>query len=68
VNSIASQLTGMQPSEFSTAFSSIGTIFTMGCCLVFNLILMVGLGALGGYLWFLYKSKKAAPPPQQVIS
>jgi hypothetical protein len=68
ITSVANQLTGTQSSAFDSTISTISTFFTAGCCVVIDLILMVGLGALGGYLWFAYKNKKAAPPPPQAIS
>jgi len=67
VNSVAGQLTGLPASEFETTFSSLGTFFTLGCCVILDLILMIGLGALGGYLWFLYKNRSAAPQPPQPL-
>lgn len=65
INSVASQLTGMQSSEFNSTISTISSFFTLGCCVAIDLVVMVGLGALGGYLWFAYK-RKSAPPPQVV--
>ncbi len=72
VNSLAAQLTGMESSAFNSTSSAAGTaislIVSLGCCVILDLVLMVGLGALGGYLWFQYKGRKAAPQPPQVIS
>jgi hypothetical protein len=68
VNSLASQITGMGYSEFNSATSVVTTYVTLGCCACLELLLMGGLGALGGYLWFAYKNKKSAPQPPQVIS
>jgi hypothetical protein len=68
ISSVANQLTGTQTSAIDSTVSTITSFFTLGCCVIIDLILMVGLGALGGYLWFAYKNKKAAPLPPQAIS
>ncbi|MGD0175098.1 MAG: hypothetical protein ABSC61_11850 [Anaerolineales bacterium] len=68
VNSLAGQITGMGSAAFDSTSSTLGTFVSLGCCAILNLVLMVGLGALGGYLWYLYKGKNAAPPPSQIIS
>jgi hypothetical protein len=68
ISSVANQLTGTEASAFDSTFSAISTFFSLGCCVITDLVLMIGLGALGGYLWFRYKNKNAAPPPPQAIS
>ncbi len=68
VNSLASQITGMESSAFNSSMEPVIQIITVGCCAIVILVLMVGLGALGGYLWHQYKGKNAAPQPPQVIS
>jgi hypothetical protein len=68
VNSLATQITGMEASAINSTSSAVGTFVTLGCCIILDLVLMVGLGALGGYLWFQYRGKNAAPRPPQVIS
>jgi len=68
VNSLAGQITGMGSSSFDSSISTLGTFVSLGCCVILDLVLMVGLGALGGYLWYQYKGRNAAPPPSQIIS
>jgi hypothetical protein len=68
VNSLASQITGMESSAFNSTTSAVGTFVSLGCCVILDLVLMVGLGALGGYLWHQYKGRNAAPQPPQAAS
>jgi hypothetical protein len=68
VNSLAGQITGMGSSSFDSTSSTLGTFVSLGCCVILDLVLMVGLGALGGYFWYQYKGKNVAPPPPQTIS
>jgi hypothetical protein len=67
INSVATQLTGSQSSALDSTISSITSFATLGCCVIVDLVLMVGLGALGGYLWFAYQRKNAAPRPPQIV-
>jgi hypothetical protein len=68
ISSVGNQLTGMQTTGFDSTISTLSTFFSLGCCVITDLVLMVGLGVLGGYLWFRYKNKNAAPPPPQAVS
>ncbi len=68
VNSLAGQITGMGSTAFDSTISTLGTFFSLGCCVILDLVLMVGLGALGGYLWHQYKGRNAAPPPPKIVS
>jgi len=68
VNSLAGQITGMGSSAFNSTSSTFSTIFSLGCCTILDLVLLAGLGALGGFLWFQFRMKNNAPPPPRVIS
>ncbi len=66
--SLTNQMFGMQSAASDAALAQVSTVFTLCCCVIIDAIVIVGLGALGGYLWFQYKGRNAAPRPPQVIS
>jgi hypothetical protein len=63
-----SNLTQLTGAQYSSGETTLGVLAPLCCCFITDLVLIVGLGALSGYLWFAYKNKKAAPPPPQAIS
>ncbi len=65
-NSVVNQLLQTEPSASDATTDVLSNILSLGCCNCTNLMLIIGLGALGGYLWYRWKGPKtpAAQPPQ----
>jgi hypothetical protein len=52
------------PSSSITPTTYYATTFGIGCCLgILDLLLLAGLGALGGLLWWQITGKKSSVPP-----
>jgi hypothetical protein len=63
ITDMITQLTGV---TYTKTEAGLYSLIPVCCCAVTDLILMAAAGALGGYLWFKYRSgkKSAAAPPQ----
>jgi hypothetical protein len=64
------KLIGIQnftPEMLGTATGIIGTLIGGGCWGIVDLVLIAAFGALGGYLWFRFSSRKSVENPPQIL-
>jgi hypothetical protein len=67
-DTFADMITNATGVQYTSTDTTLGILSLFCCCGATDIVLMAAAGALGGFLWFKYKSGKKSAPTPQIVS